>query len=429
MKTFIALLFVAGAMQQPATPDTLTLQDCYDRAAENYPLARNIELQEKIMKLNVQIAQTGYFPDVSLNGRASYQSEVTEFGLPGGGGAPAISKDQYEASLNISQAIFNGGATGIRKELERLAGEKEIQSIKVELHKIRSQIDQVYFGILLSQQQSEATRLFMEELEKRLQTVRSMVNNGAVLPSQQHILQAELIKARQDSARIRSNIRAGYAVLGELIGEGVPADTELSLPEIRADLPAMAPERPEYELFKTSEQLLDRQAQLAESRKLPGLSAFGTLGYGRPGYNFLNDDFHEYYMAGIRLRWNFTNFLNSEKEKQVLRIRRETVSQNRAAFDRQLNSTLERLNEEITTIRENLERDRQIISLREKIVEESASQLENGVITATDYITQLTRAQQARISLFTNRVRLARSRIEYATVLGVSPVGTEKMDE
>ncbi len=134
-------------------------------------------------------------------------------------------------------------------------------------------------------------------------------------------------------------------------------------------------------------------------------------------------------MAGIRLRWNFTNFLNSKKEKQVLRIRQETVSQNRAAFDRQLNSMLERLGEEIATIRENLERDREIIGLREKIVEESASQLENGVITATDYVTELTRAQQARISLYTNRVRLARSRIEYATMLGVSPVGTEDIDE
>src|SRR5690625_6418082 len=82
-----------------AQPDSISLKYCYQRANEHYPTAQNISLQEKITELNVRIANTGYFPDITVNGQASYQSEVTEIGLPGGGGPPGISKDQYEASV------------------------------------------------------------------------------------------------------------------------------------------------------------------------------------------------------------------------------------------------------------------------------------------------------------------------------------------
>jgi hypothetical protein len=41
------------------------------------------------------------------------------------------------------------------------------------------------------------------------------------------------------------------------------------------------------------------------------------------------------------------------------------------------------------------------------------------VITATEYVTELTRANQARLSLYINRVRLAQAKAEYLTTLGI----------
>lgn len=419
MTWFVAVIFAFGIFQQPAPADSISLQYCYEKAADNYPTAKNIDLQEKVTELNVSIANTGYYPDVSVNGKASYQSEVTDFSLPGGSGPPPISKDQYEASLNVVQNIFSGGAVGIRKDLERARGQQEIHSTEVELHQIRSQIDQVFYGILLSQQQSKTNDLFLKDLYKRLETVRSQVKNGVLLPSQERILKAELIKARQDSAEIQSNVRAGYQVLSEIIGEDITAGVELKLPELRVDLQSMQPRRPEYDLFESSRSTIEQQKKLANSRKLPNISAYGTAAYGRPGFNFMNDDFHDYYMVGVRLRWDFWDFLNSDREQQVLNIQQSKITQNQRAFTNQLNSKLHRINERIITIRENIDRDQEIIDLRNRIVEESASQLKNGVITATEYVTELNRARRARLSLFTNQVRLIQAQTEYATALGV----------
>jgi outer membrane protein TolC len=412
------ITFVFSAFGGGAPADTISLQYCYQQAYEEYPKAKNIELQEKITELNVRIANTGYYPDVSLNGQASYQSEVTKFNLPGGDGPHGISKDQYEASVDVIQRIFNGGAVGIRKELEQSKGQQEIDATKVELHQIRSQVDQVYFGILLSQQQSKTIKLLISNLEEQLLTVRSKVENGTLLSSQQHILEAELIKVRQDSVESRSNIRAGYQVLGELIGEEVSMDIKLQLPKEKVDYQSLQPQRAEYELFKSREKIIEQQKKLAATQKWPALSAFGTAAYGRPGLNFLNDDFHDYYIVGLKVRWNFWASQNAERQQQILNIQQQKVEQDRRSFSRQLNASLDRIQERIAGIKENIVRDKKAIVLRKKIVEESASQLNNGGITATEYVTELNQANQARLSLYINQVRLAQAQTDYLTTLG-----------
>ena len=418
MNTLLASLLIFS-LYQSVPADSITLKYCYQQAEEYYPTAKNMELQDRITELNIRIANTGYYPQVSVNGRVSYQSEVTEFGIQGGGGSPAVSKDQYEASIQVNQNIFNGGVVGIRKELELAKGNQEVISTEVELHRVRSQIDQVYFGILLSQQQKKTTELLITDLEERLNSVRSKVENGVLLRSQQLILKAELIKARQDSATVMSNIKSGYAVLGDLIGEDIPTSTRIILPEPAFEMSMARLSRPELALFESNSNTIEQQKKLAQTKKLPSISAFGTAAFGRPGLNFLNDDFHDYYMVGLRIKWNFMDFLNSGVEEEILSIRQKTIRQNEESFNLQLNAQFSGIIERIKAIEENIIRDKEIIEIREEVVAESVNQLENGMITATEYITELTNANRARLSLFTNRIKLIQAQAEYRTAKGL----------
>ena len=402
---------------QPTASDSLTLQSCYNLARQRYPIAKKIELEQKITDLNTSIANTRYFPQLKINGQASYQSEVTSFAMQG----PTLSKDQYKVGVDVSQSIFSGGAIGIRKRLEQSKGEQAVDVVRVDLHKIREQVNQVFFSILLSQKQSETVQLLTDNLQKQLNTVRSRVKNGTLLPSQQHILEAELIKARQDSADIRSNIRAGYEVLGELIDQKIPSGTELALPETVASVEGEAGlHRPEYKLFESSKNILEVQKKLIQSEKYPTLAAFGSVNYGRPGYNFLKDDFHDFYMVGLKLSWDFWDWSNASEKVKALTIQQQTVDQNQAAFSKQVQASVYRIREQITSLQEKMWRDREIIDLRRQVVNESASQLRNGVITATEYVTVLTNANQARLALEIHKVQLRQAQIDLATTLGLT---------
>lgn len=326
-----SFLIAFNPVHQTMPGDTLTLEHAYQLAYKNYPTAKKIALQKRITELNVRITNTGYFPQITVKGKATYQSEVPHLSSANSA-LPSISKDRYEASLNVEQTIFNGGAVGIRKNLQKAKGQQKINSIQVELYQIRRQVNQVYYGILLSQKQLKSTMLVIENLEKQFSTIKSKVEHGVLLPSKLHILKAELIKARQDSAAIQSNIQAGYEVLSLLIGKKVPYGTELNLPIIQVDYRMLKPRRPRLDLFKSSLEVLETRQELSEAQQWPRLAAFGKAAYGRPGLNFLNDDFHGYYIVGLKLQWDFWDLFNSDRQEEILQIKQQQIVQNRKAF-------------------------------------------------------------------------------------------------
>ncbi|HYW36203.1 MAG TPA: TolC family protein [Balneolaceae bacterium] len=418
--TLIAVFLISFLpLNNPAPSDTVSLQYCQQMAKKNYPTAKNIALQKKITRLNVHIARSGYFPQVSVSGKATYQSEVTSVSLPGNQGPPPVSKDQYDASVNVTQKIFDDGRVGVQKALKRAQGAENIASTKVKMHQIRSQVNQVYYGILLSQQQAKILQLKTKNLLNQISSVRSKVKNGVLLPSQKYILQAELAQTRKDSANTHSNIIAGYQVLSELIGKKITPKTQLKIPSVAVNYRSLQPRRPEYQQFNKNQKILGEQIKLSETHKWPDVSVFGTGSYGRPGLNFLNNNFHFYYIVGLQLNWSLWGAFNGGRQAKALKIQQQKVTQDRKAFTRQLNAQLDQITQQIASIRDNMKRDRKIVKVRQKIVKQSASQLKNGVITATDYVTQLRQEEQAKLSLFISKVQLAQARTNYVTTLGI----------
>ncbi len=418
--TLLALLLICLLpLHKPVPADSISLSYCQQLAKKNYPTAKNIKLQEQITALNVDIAHSGYFPQITASGEATYQSEVTSFSAPGGQGPSPVSKDQYAASLHAVETIFNGGKVDIQKALQQAKGAEAQASTKVKLHQIRTQVNQVYYGLLLSRQQSKTINLKIKNLQSQLSTVRSKVKNGILLSSQQYILEAELTKSQKDSANTYSNVKAGFEVLSELIGKKLTPANKLKLPEVAVNYRSLQPRRPEYKAFKSTQKVLEQQQELSKTRKWPKLSAFGTGSYGRPGLNFLNNDFHYYYIAGVQLNWSLWGAINGGRKAKALHIQQQKVTQNRQAFTRQLHASLDRISQHIAAIRENLKRDSTIVQDRQKIVKQSAGQLKNGVITATEYVTQLRRANQAKLSLFISKVQLSQAQTNYLTTLGI----------
>jgi outer membrane protein TolC len=419
MTLFTVLLISFAPLRHSALPDSVSLQYCQHLAKKNYPTAKNLELQKKITALNVNIARSGYFPQISANGKATYQSEVTSFSVPGGQVPAPVSKDQYSASLHAVETIFNDGKVGAQRALQQAKGAKVRASIKVKLHQIRAQVNQVYYGILLSRQQSKTINLKIKNLQSQLSVVRSKVKNGILLASQQYILEAELAQSQKDSASTYSNVKAGYEVLSELVGKRLTSKIKLKLPTVTVNYRSLQPQRPEYTEFKKSQKVLKQQQKLSKTQKWPQISAFGTGSYGRPGLNFLNNDFHFYYIAGLQFKWSLWGAVNGGRKAKSLHVQQQKIAQNRQAFTRQLHASLDRISQRIATLRENIKRDSIIVQDRQKIVKQSASQLKNGVVTATDYVTQLRRANQAKLSLFINKVQLSQAQTNYVTTLGI----------
>lgn len=82
------------------------------------------------------------------------------------------------------------------------------------------------------------------------------------------------------------------------------------------------------------------------------------------------------------------------------------------------NSQLKQQKADIDKLRQLLDSDIQIVELRRTVTDAAKAQLENGVITANDYLKEINAEDQARQSKITHEVQLLQAQINYQTILG-----------
>jgi hypothetical protein len=158
--------------------------------------------------------------------------------------------------------------------------------------------------------------------------------------------------------------------------------------------------------------------KVAAVKRMPKFWAYGQAGYGKPGYNMLLNDFDDYYMIGAKLTWNVWNWNKTKNEKTILDLNKEIVESNKNAFDQGLATDLERKMAEIARIEALLPKDQEIADIRSGIVLTYASRLQNGVITATEYVTELHAETEAKLNQRIHEVQLARAKYEYLATAG-----------
>lgn len=83
-----------------------------------------------------------------------------------------------------------------------------------------------------------------------------------------------------------------------------------------------------------------------------------------------------------------------------------------------LQASLDPKKAEISKYENIISKDEQILNNRKEIIRAANSQLENGVITSTDYLTELNAENNAQLNLTLHKVQLALAIAEYNTILG-----------
>jgi outer membrane protein TolC len=403
--------------------DTVTLYDCYRQAEKTYPLTRQTRMLEKSNDLKIKNLNKNYLPQLNLNGSASLQSDVTELklNLPAQFSFiqfPQISKDMYKVTVDVNQSIYDGNVTGYQKKLETFNLQSDQESILVELYKLKDRINQTYFGIFKLQQNEKLLNSNKNQLESKLKEIQSAVANGAMLSSNADALQAELMKIDQQLIETRTDQATAFQVLSELTSSSIPDNSTLVLPRVQISSTAFEDKRPELQLYNIMQTKTGVMKDMVNTRWNPKLYAFGQAGYGRPGLNMLSNDFTPWWLVGAKLTWNIWNWNLSKNEKKIYDIQNDIIGTQKETFEKNLRIEAASDLAEIEKLGELLQKDEEIIALRTRITHMASSQLENGVITSSDYIARLNEETQAKLALELHRIQLVKAKITYLFTLG-----------
>lgn len=407
----ILLSFVASAQK------TITLDQCFDLVNTNYPLAKQSVMLSDQSRLDIEAIKKGKLPKLDVNAQATYQSDVTSLliQLPNVTVEPP-NNDQYRATLDVNQLIYNGGLIDATSKVKEATTKVNQQQVEVNLYRLKNQVNQMYLSVLLLQENRDLLTAKEKQLNTRQEEVKAGVKYGALLASSEQSLVAELLKIKQQFTELDFNKTALIKRLSLLIGKELSADVNLTRPSVYiADVES---NRPELQLFDLQKEQVDYSSKLISKSNFPKLNAYFQGGYGNPGLNMLDNSFNTFYMAGLKLNWNVFDWNKTKTEKQSLEINKEIIDSQKETFELNNNLELVNLQAKINKIDELISTDNEIISIREDILKTSESQLKNGVITASAYITEFTNLYESKSQLKLHETQLLLNKIQYQITKG-----------
>lgn len=420
MKRVLLIIFhFPLSLLHSSAQESLSLQKAYELAQQNYPLIKQRDLIKQTTGYTIDNLSKGFLPQISLSGQATYQSDVTQVKIPVPGvSVEPLSKDQYKVLADINQLVYDGGIIKQQKNIQQLNDEVEQQKVEVELYKLKERINQLFLGVLFLDEQLKQTELVKADLNTGIKKVEAQVNYGVAFKSNLNVLKAELLKAGQRVIELKASRKGLIDVLSLFINQTLPEDTRLEKPVVEGAVLSNEIQRPELKLYSTQEKLLGGQHRLIDSRNKPKASLFWQGGYGRPGLNFLKNEFDFFYTTGVRFNWSFGGLYTQKKEKKIIELNQKTVDIQKEVFLLNTNTQLRQQQSEIEKLQKLIEADKEIIDLRIKVKDAAKAQLENGVITANDYLREVNAEDQARQSLITHQVQLLQAQINYQTLAG-----------
>jgi outer membrane protein TolC len=420
-KLSIVVILVFAIQYLQAQPGGLvTLEKCYESAKINYPNYNQTELNNAIYELNIENAGTNYYPSLYLNGQVSWQSDVTKINIPAAAGfkAPEISKDWYKINFDVNQTIYDGGITKGQKELHGKERDISNQEVQIELYQLKERINHLYFNIIFLKKNIEILDILSQNLKAGISDAVKAYDNGVILKSELEKLKVELIQVDQQIIDKNSDTRAIIASLNELTKLSIKSAGDLETPELSISDYSFINNRPEYLMLSKQQEKITSVLDLSNSKRRPKFSAFGQAGYGRPGYDMLNDNFDDYYMIGARLNWNIWDWNKVKNEKQVLNIQNEIIDNKKETFNQNLKTELIKRIEEISKYKELLITDVKIIELQDNIVKTTLAQLNNGSITSTTYLIELNKLTKASVAMESHKLQLVFAKYQYITAIG-----------
>ena len=400
MKKLLFLLML------PLTMQAQTLQECQEAAEHNYPLIRQYDLIGKTTQLTVENIGKGWLPQVSASAQATLQSDVAswpeqmqsvyqQMGL----NMKGLKKDQYRIGIDVNQTVYDGGVIRSQKEIAQRQGAIEEAQTEVTMYQVRSRVNEMYFALLLLDEQITLNADLQELLSSSEKKLESMFKHGTAAESDYLSVKAERLNVVQQATNLQAQRRTLAMMLSTFCGIEVQ---QVQKPvQYSAMSSQQSVQRPELKVIEAQLRLADAQEKSLDAALMPKVGVFAQGFYGYPGYNMFEDMMRHRWslngMVGARLSWNIGALYTRKNDKAKIQLQREMAATSRDVF--LFNNNLEQMqqNENMERYRRLMADDDEIIALRSSVRKAAESKLAHGIIDVNDLLKEINAENSAQV--------------------------------
>ena len=411
----LIMLAHVGASQHV---DVITIDSCQVKAKANYPLIKQYDLIEKTAEYTLSNANKAYLPQVSLTAIGGYIIN----GLPAisapGQPAPEPAKVQAIGIAQINQVLWDGGATRAQKEIAKASAEVEKSNIDVSLFAIRERVNQVFFGILLIDEQLKQLDILNDNLSRNLEKVKLSKENGIAYQSDVDEMKAELLNLEQKKIEFIFTRKGYVQMLSLLTGQLLDEKVKPEQPVVMKNIHLYQNNRPELKLYANQLKLVEAQEEINKVSLMPKIGLIGAGIFIGPGVNFGNSTINNLSIAGLNLSWKIDGLYKNSNNKNLDKIKSDRILNQQETFNFNNDLQLTQVASEIEKQRQIVVNDDEIVKLKNDITKSYQLKFDNGISSMNDLINAMNKESEARANQAMHKVQLLMATYNYKTISG-----------
>ncbi len=416
MRPTLASAFFLFAILSSSWAQTLTIDSCYEKAKRNYPLIKQYDLINKSTEYTISNAGKSYLPQLSVTGIAGYIIK----GIPSLAPPTAeTSEDKFQfiGIGQLNQTIWDGGATHSQKELIKTSAQVDKAEVDVALHSIRERVNQLFFGVLLMDEQLQLLTILTDNLNRNLKAVKLSNENGLAYSSDVDEVKVALLKVEQRTIETQF-VREGYMnMLALMIGEPVVTSMRFEKPIVESALIGDI-HRPELALYQHQRSQVELQNSINKVGYMPKIGLLGAGILIQPGVSLGTEKINSLALAGLSLSWNTQGIYKSSNNRELTKIGLERINVQQETFLFNTKLQLTQQNSDIEKSRTIVEKDQQIVALKSSIKNAYELKYKNGICTMNDLLLATNAETEARSNQALHEAQLLLSVYSYKTTSG-----------
>ena len=409
MRKLLLVIFMLPMISQAQT-----LEECQQAAERNYPLIRQYDLISRTASLNVENIAKGWLPQVTASAQATLQSDVVSWPEQVKGmyqqlgiDMKGLRKDQYKIAVDVSQMVYDGGTIRSQKELALLQGAVEEAQTEVSMYQVRKQVNEMYFALLLLDEQIRLNSDLQELLSSNERKLASMLKRGTAAESDYNAVKAERLGVSQQATNLQSQRQSLLTLLSTFCGIQV---SKVEKPAAVVPTQTQPTQRPELKLVQAQLNFADAQEKLLDASLKPRLSVFASGFYGYPGYNMFEDMMNRNWslggIIGARLSWNIGALYTRKNDKTKIQLQRDRAVNSRDVFLFNNRLDMVRQQNDMDRHRKLMAVDEEMISLRSSVRKAAESKLAHGIIDVNGLVKEINAENAARVQLSVHEIEM-----------------------
>lgn len=413
-RIYIIVVVLLITRIEMTSAQALTIDSCHAMAVRNYPMIKQYDLIEKTKEYTLSNARKAYLPQVSITAIGGYL--FGELPLPGAGGEGS-GDFKFIGIAQLNQTIWDGGATKTQKKIIESSSEVDKASLELALYDLHSRVNQLFFGILLVDEQLVQLNVHNTILNNNLNRVKQLNENGLAYKTDLDEIRVEQLRLNQKRTELKY-VRDGYTtMLSLLVGVKIDAQTTLPKPTIGSEFSELPILRPELSLYKSQRNLVNAQSSMQRVSMMPKVGLLGAGFMIAPGIGMDQSSF-SMAVAGLSASWNIGGLYKNGNEKQLTQQSLSKINIQEETFLFNTRLKMAQTSADVQKQKAILAEDEEIVNLRRNIREGYQTRYDAGSSALMDLLNATENESEASAQKALHEMQLLMTLSDYKITTG-----------